>query len=62
MSESVLILAGDVLEKVRHGFLILDASDRFRQHPADVDGLDLVTLHLLDLVWNRIRNDHFMDG
>lgn len=54
---TALVLAGDVLEEERHGLLVVDSTDRFREHRADIDRLDLVALHLLDLVRNRVCHD-----
>ena len=39
----------------------MDPPDRFRQHRANVDRFDLVTLHLLDLMWNGVGHDNLSE-
>ena len=52
------IVCRNMLEQVRHGLLVVNASDGFRQHHADVDGSDLAALHLLRFVRHRVRYDN----
>lgn len=47
-----------MLEKVRHGLLVVDAPHALCQHAADVYRFDLVALHLLDVVRYRVRHDN----
>lgn len=51
-----LVFQGDVAEQVRHGFFVVDAPNGLGQQHTDVDRLDFVALHLLDLVWDRVRH------
>lgn len=54
------VLEGDVTEEVAHALIIVDASDGLGQEDADVHRLDLVALHLLDLVGNCVGHHHLM--
>lgn len=58
----VLVFERHVAEQVRHRLLVVDATNGFRKQNAYVDCLDFMALHLLDLVWDRIGDDHFVDG
>ena len=55
---AVLIVCRNMLEQVRHGLLIVNASNGLRQHHAHVDGSDLAALHLLRFVWYGVRYDN----
>lgn len=59
--ERVLILSGGIAVQIRHALLIMYASDGLGQKQTNVDGLDSMTLHLLDLVRNGVCDDHFVD-
>lgn len=56
------VLKGDVTEEVAHALVVVDATDGLSQEDADVHCLDLVTLHLLDLMGYRVGHNHLMTG
>jgi len=43
---------------MRHGLLVVNASNGFGQHQANVDCLNLTTLHLLHLMRHGVGNNH----
>ena len=47
-----------MLEKMRHGFLVVDASDGFREHHANINRLDLGALDLLNIVRNCVGHNN----
>lgn len=56
------VLEGDVTEEVAHALIVVDAPNGLGQEDADVHCLDLVALHLLDLVGHRVGHHHLMTG
>jgi len=54
----VSVVHSDVAEQVGHGLPVVDAADGLRQDHADVNGFDLWTLELLELVGNRVGHHH----
>ena len=61
MMERVLVFSGGIAIQIRHALLIMYASDGLGQKQTNVDGLNSMALHLLDLVRNRVSDDHFVD-
>lgn len=57
----LLVIYSDITEEVGHGFSVMDAANGFSQNHADVHGLDLWTLELLDLVGDRVSHHHLRD-
>ena len=55
---SVSVVHGDVAEQVGHGLPVVDAADGLGQDHADVHGLDLGTLELLQLVGHGVGHHH----
>ena len=58
--EGHLVLHRDVLEEVRHGLLVVDAPHGLRQHDTDVHRLNLMALHLLNVMWDCVGNDNLI--
>lgn len=52
----ILIFKGNMPEKVRHGFFVVNSSYGFCKQNGDVDRLDFVALKLLQIVGHCIRN------
>lgn len=52
-----LIFQGNITEQIRHGFLIMNATNGLANQNGNVNSFDFMTLQFLDLMWNGIGNN-----
>lgn len=58
VTNQYLVLQGNITKQVTHALVVVNATNGLCQENADVNRLDLVALHLLDLMWDSVCHHH----